>query len=75
MPGHKINLPFLVSLLDLVMSLATDRVYGPLLPREAVAEGRRGRNALALIQCAMRVAAPGLGASLAEGEGRGPWKL
>lgn len=44
MPGHKINLPFLVSLLDLVMSLATDRVYGPLLPREAVAEGRRGRN-------------------------------
>ena len=36
MQGHKINLPFPVSLLDLVMSLAAEIVDGPLLVGEAV---------------------------------------
>lgn len=39
MRGHKANLPFLVSLLDLVMSLAAEIVYGLLLSGKPV-----GRN-------------------------------
>lgn len=51
MRGHKINLPLLVSLLDLVMSLAAEIVYGLLLSGKPVGGIPALKiNALALIQ-------------------------
>lgn len=51
MRGHKINLPLLVSLLDLVMSLAAEIVYGLLLSGKPVGGIPALKiNTLALIQ-------------------------
>lgn len=44
MQGHKINLPFFVSLLDLVMSFAAEIVYGLILSGEAAKGGGGGRG-------------------------------